>query len=639
VAVSAPPRPPEHDDLQQLADELRALIEEARRRARRRRLLYAAILVAAAAASALAFFGRGGGQRPTLGDSPADAAAPPTPRWTAGGGLEGGPVYAGAADPVHPGVVYLGTATTGVFKTTDGGRHWHAANAGMGSVRTDAVAVDPTHSSTVYAGTSVGVFKSTDAGRTWHSSTRGIALQRDPLYHRAMEGFVYALAVDPTEPGRVFAGTAWGGYRSDDAGRTWHEIAWLPNWAFVGEIRIAGDTVYMLARNGLWRSTDRGRRWARLATPWAAEHLAVGDRLWLATDRGLFTSVSGATWTRVPRVPRAFGQLAVDGSSVYLTSGRSIWATHDGTSWRAVHRGADWIFTLVATEGTVLAAGSGGVLRSADGGASWRLAVHGLAATSVAALATNGRGSLLAASSSVFRSADGRTWHSLLDLLGATTVGMTGSTYFAGTESRGLFVSETAGREWHRAPLPAKWIISLAADGDTVYAGTGRGLFVSRDRGAHWQPTPITSRVWALTTADGSAYAGTVSGGVWRSDDDGVTWTPATPHGSVLRSIAAGGDTVYAAAAKGLFVSDDRGSTWHTVPSKPPMVRAVAVGPTPTTVYVGTDFDGVYASADGGMTWRRSGPRVGVLALLFDGRTNTLYAATRGHGVLFVRAP
>ena len=68
---------------------------------------------------------------------------------------EGIPVYAGTVD--------------GVFKTTDGGASWSAANTGL-PVDVDTgltegirpVALDPTNPRTVYAGTAEGVFKTTD---------------------------------------------------------------------------------------------------------------------------------------------------------------------------------------------------------------------------------------------------------------------------------------------------------------------------------------------------------------------------------------------------------------------------------------------------------------------------------------------
>ena len=48
-----------------------------------------------------------------------------------------------------------------------------------------------------------------------------------------------------------------------------------------------------------------------------------------------------------------------------------------------------------------------------------------------------------------------------------TTVTIAGSKYFVGTATRGLLVSEDAGRTWQATTLPAKWILSLTAADDT----------------------------------------------------------------------------------------------------------------------------------------------------------------------------
>lgn len=97
-----------------------------------------------------------------------------------------------------------------LFKTTDGGDTWMPAE---GELRTYwlAVAVDPTNSSTIYAGTSAGVFKSVDGGATWSEANIGLPDQTS----------VYALAVDPSTPTKVYAGAVVGVFQSIDAGATW----------------------------------------------------------------------------------------------------------------------------------------------------------------------------------------------------------------------------------------------------------------------------------------------------------------------------------------------------------------------------------------------------------------------------------
>ena len=100
--------------------------------------------------------------------------------WAAAnGGLDGAPsivVNALAIGPGSPAVVYAGTSG-GVFKTTNGAASWTSINAGLSGLAARVITVDPSAPATVYIGVDdnvnyldYGVFKSTDGGATWTKS-------------------------------------------------------------------------------------------------------------------------------------------------------------------------------------------------------------------------------------------------------------------------------------------------------------------------------------------------------------------------------------------------------------------------------------------------------------------------------------
>ena len=60
-------------------------------------------------------------------------------------------VQALAIDPSSPSTMYAGTGGFGVFKSTDGGASWTAINTGLTHLRVPALAVDA--NSVPYAGT------------------------------------------------------------------------------------------------------------------------------------------------------------------------------------------------------------------------------------------------------------------------------------------------------------------------------------------------------------------------------------------------------------------------------------------------------------------------------------------------------
>jgi hypothetical protein len=125
-----------------------------------------------------------------------------TNAWTSHGPV--GDFRALAIDPLTPGTLYAGTNGTGVFKSTDAGVTWNAANTGLpADVR--ALAIDPHTPSTLYAGAVPGLFKSTDAGATWDKLTTEFF-------------FATALVIDPLTPSTLYAGTDFGVFRTTDAG-------------------------------------------------------------------------------------------------------------------------------------------------------------------------------------------------------------------------------------------------------------------------------------------------------------------------------------------------------------------------------------------------------------------------------------
>jgi photosystem II stability/assembly factor-like uncharacterized protein len=134
-----------------------------------------------------------------------------------------------AVDPLIPGTIYAGTGAqglmargNGVFKTTNGGASWKSAGLGGGFSRVDILAIDPQHTSTVYAravtwppdpnGCCGWLFKTTNGGASWTAANSGLP------------NYVTALAIDPENPGTLYAGSRAGVFRSIDGGANWNAV-------------------------------------------------------------------------------------------------------------------------------------------------------------------------------------------------------------------------------------------------------------------------------------------------------------------------------------------------------------------------------------------------------------------------------
>lgn len=201
-------------------------------------------------------------------------------------------------DPETASTLYA-AASTGFFRSTDGGAHWAQQNTTAPDNFIFCVAVDSKLPGTVYQGTADGfVYKSTDHGVHWSAS-------KVPSNDE-----VFELAVDDTDSNRLYAGTqSHGVYRSLDGGITWHaDNTGMPASGVEGLAVDAGTVYAIIQSKGLYKSTNKGTSWQASSAgpdPTAFYHgivtvpgdpdrlyipsVAAGDPAWVSTD-------AGATW-------------------------------------------------------------------------------------------------------------------------------------------------------------------------------------------------------------------------------------------------------------------------------------------------------------------------------------------------------
>jgi hypothetical protein len=81
-------------------------------------------------------------------------------------------------DPVVPSIIYAGSATGGVYKTTDTGANWFPVGDDVPNLNVGDLAIDPSAHNTVWLGTGEangghnnfpggGVYRTTDGGASW----------------------------------------------------------------------------------------------------------------------------------------------------------------------------------------------------------------------------------------------------------------------------------------------------------------------------------------------------------------------------------------------------------------------------------------------------------------------------------------
>jgi photosystem II stability/assembly factor-like uncharacterized protein len=164
-----------------------------------------------------------------------------------------------AIDPSSPQTIYAGGA--GVFKSTDGGAHWPSRTLIGKSV--SAMVIDPSTPQTIYVGTLTnGLFKSTDAGNTWNSISQSLALKSS-----------WVLALDPVRPQTIYASGHIAPpamtpaiYKSTDGGNNWSSLGAISTQSsfYVHSLAIdpsAPQTIYAGTTDGIFKSTDGGYHW------------------------------------------------------------------------------------------------------------------------------------------------------------------------------------------------------------------------------------------------------------------------------------------------------------------------------------------------------------------------------------------
>ncbi|UUR06971.1 Ig-like domain-containing protein [Sphingomonas glaciei] len=216
-----------------------------------------------------------------------------------------------------------------------------SGNAGVYEIR-----IAPSNSNILYMQFDAGIYKSVDQGATWvKTAFRGSTF--DPNGQGRMDG--QKMAIDPTNPNVVFAGTQKDGlWVTRDGGSNWQKVAAVPQGSNTGDpsmtgITIQGSTIYVgTAGAGVFQSNDLGYTWNAIGGPADISHATIApDGTYYATgntDTALW-KFAGGTWTKL--IASGVHAVALDPFNplhlvVADTGGNLIESKTGGTTW------SDW---------------------------------------------------------------------------------------------------------------------------------------------------------------------------------------------------------------------------------------------------------------------------------------------------------
>src|SRR5205085_1939526 len=171
-------------------------------------------------------------------------------------------VFGLTVHPKEPRTVFAG-ANDGIYQSRDGGQSFERLDSPMNEMDVWRIAIDPTDPDIIFAGTRpAALFRSTDGGRHWQKLPAEIAEEcpnvRIPR--------VTALTVDPSDHKVVWAGIEVDGVRvSRDGGDSWSKIPLEaipdPDIHDVAVTVNGGTTVLTSTPREIFASTDRGKSW------------------------------------------------------------------------------------------------------------------------------------------------------------------------------------------------------------------------------------------------------------------------------------------------------------------------------------------------------------------------------------------
>ena len=348
--------------------------------------------------------------------------------WTNGAGWNAGNgrINVVAQDPNNANTIYIGAASGGLWKSTNGGVSWTNLTDNQAVLGVSGIAISHNSSDTIYIGTgdgdgfntySVGVLKSTNGGTTW--STTG--LNWTVLQARVIR----KLLMHPTNSNIIFAAASSGLYKTTNGGTSWTQVQ---NFDIQDvEFHPTNPNIVYSCSDSFYRSTDGGNVFNAVTTglPGASAinrfKIAVSPNQanWVYvlggkesdhTFEGIYRSVdSGVSFSVRTNTPNMFGY-ADDGSddkgqswydmaiavnpanaNEVFIGGVNIWkSTNGGTSFTI---NTQWFFPnpigyvhadiheLVFYGNRLYCGSDGGIYKTENGGTNWSSLTVGLSIT------------------------------------------------------------------------------------------------------------------------------------------------------------------------------------------------------------------------------------------------------------------
>lgn len=503
-----------------------------------------------------------------------------------------------AGIPGNPYIYYVGAASGGIFKTTDGGLHWEPIFDSQSVSSIGSLAIAASDPNIIWAGTGEsfirshisvgnGIYKSIDAGKTW--SPMGLE----------KTGRIANVLIDPRNPDVVLAcslGHSYGPqpergvFRTTDAGKTWTKTLFVDENTGCSDMAMDPNNSRILFA-GMWQFEIH--TWGRTSG---------------GPSSGLFKSADGGiSWKRLeghglPHPP--VGRIAVrvaphDSNRVY-----ALIETGDGVPWndKPTQQGQLW--------------------RSDDAGENWLLVssnrqirgrTHYYTRQEIA---PDNENEVYFFSSVFSRTLDGGyTLTSMPASPGGDNHEMwidpTNAERMAVVNDAGVSISANRGRTWNHIQLPIAQIYHVTVDNQIPYFVYGN----KQDGPSYRGPSNSLQFGFGADTAGGPIPRGAwhpIAGGesgfaTPDPQDDNIIWSSGTGSGSVSGAVMRFDERNHQARDVEVWPEDVSGAIAAEVKYRFNWEFPVTISPHDhNKVYVGSQY--VHVTTDGGNSWQIISP-------------------------------
>jgi photosystem II stability/assembly factor-like uncharacterized protein len=506
-------------------------------------------------------------------------------------GPEGNRATSVAGVPGKPNIWYVGAASGGIFKSTDGGIHWDPMFDSEPVASIGSLAVAASDPNIVWAGTGEsfirshisvgqGIYKSLDAGKTW--SFMGLE----------KAGRIGRVEIDPRNPDVVLAcalGHAYGPqpergvFRTADGGKTWDKVLFVDENTGCADLGMDPNNSRILFA-GMWQIEIH---------TWGRTSGGAGSGLFKSTDGGI-------TWKRLeghglPHSP--VGRIAV----------------------RVAKKDSNRVYAEIETGDGVPQQNSPGQLgqlwRSDDSGENWEMVnsdrqLRGRTHYYTRAeIAPDNENEVFFFSASFSRSLDGgRTLTKMPANPGGDNHEMwidpTDGDRMAVVNDGGVNISVNRGHTWSHVNLPIAQIYHVTVDDQIPYF-----VYGNRQDGPSWRG-PSNSLQPAGTIPRGAWHpvAGGESGFAMPDPvDNNIIWSTGTGSGSIGGTVTRFDERTHQDREVEVWPDYVAGTPAAEVKYRFNWEFPIAISPHDhNKVYVGSQF--VHVTTDGGNSWQIISP-------------------------------